>query len=161
MQPQCSLGAQPWEVAWDLGGPNSSKISHIIHGSSPKAEGRRAQAYTDPYRQVWDVAAEMQHNSINSLFGSCSSGFAGRVLLQNNSSTSQNSAFNVPMIPKAEEPTGLLNSASCCSLLLDPSAAKVRPWAQRRPFCAVTWPQAWKSLWLLLFIDTARRGIHS
>jgi len=30
-----------------------------------------------------------------------------------------------------------------------------------QPFCAVTWPQAWKSLWLILFIDRANRGFIS
>lgn len=62
------------------------------------------------------TAAVMQHNSVNFLFGSCKSGCAARVLVQNNSSTSQNLAFNAPVIPKVEELTVLLNFASCCSL---------------------------------------------
>lgn len=53
---------------------------------------------------------------VNSLFESCNTGFAVRVLVQNNSSTSQKLAFNAPMTPKVEELTVLLSFASCCSL---------------------------------------------
>lgn len=76
------------------------------------------------------------------------------------------------MIPKVEE---LMQSCATLSVavafsLADGSIDLHHHDAQRQdetltsgtqPFCAVTWPQTQKSLWLILCIDIANRGFNS
>lgn len=127
MQP--SLGAplaralpESWKLSHErwhetLEDQTPARFPSLSVGKQPKSWRKKAFSVHNPLRAgvEWKLLLRCS-TTLFILFGSCSSGSAVRVLIQNNSCTSQKSAFHAPVIPKVEEPTVLLNFASCWSL---------------------------------------------